>query len=188
MTSNKRTQGKKDDALAPAVPGVAKQSLEQVRAHIDGIDQQIQALIAERAEWAQQVGRAKGRVAAAVEYYRPEREAQVLRRVVDRNAGPLSDAVLVRLFREIMSACLAQQQPLKIGYLGPEGTFSEQAMRQHFGHSALGLPMAGIEMRRIAPAPSACWGGIPICWSPAPSARPMAWPDCASGMRWAMRA
>lgn len=163
MTSNKKTPGKKDDALAPAVPGVAKHSLEQVRAHIDGIDQQIQALIAERAEWAQQVGRAKGKLAAAVEYYRPEREAQVLRKVVDRNVGPLSDAVLVRLFREIMSACLAQQQPLKIGYLGPDGTFSEQAMRQHFGHSALGLPMAGIEevFREVADG-HADFGVVPV--------------------------
>ena len=188
MPSNKKPPGKTNDAQAPAVPGAAKQSLEQVRAHSDGIDQRIQALIAERAQWAQQVGRAKGKLAAAVEYYRPEREAQALRKVVDRNDGPLWDAVLVRLLSEIMSACLARQQPLKIGYLGPEGTFSEQAMRQHFGHSALGLPMADIEMRRITPAPSACWGGIPICWSPAPSARPTDWPDCASGMRWAMRA
>ncbi len=65
--------------------------------------------------------------------------------VVDRNEGPLADEVLVRLFREIMSACLAQQEPLKVGYLGPEGTFSEQAMRKHFGHSAHGLPLASIE-------------------------------------------
>jgi chorismate mutase/prephenate dehydratase len=65
--------------------------------------------------------------------------------VIDRNDGPLADEVLVRLFREIMSACLAQQEPLKVGYLGPEGTFSEQAARKHFGHSAHGLPLASIE-------------------------------------------
>ena len=127
-----------------AKPG-AKPDLGEVRAQIDGIDQQIQALIAERARWAHQVGKAKGKLAAAVDYYRPEREAQVLRRVVDRNAGPLSDEVLVRLFREVMSACLAQQEPLKIGYLGPEGTFSQQAVHKHFGRSAHGLPMASIE-------------------------------------------
>ena len=119
--------------------------LAAVRTQIDGIDREIQALIAERALWARQVGKAKGKLAAAVEYYRPEREAQVLRRVVDRNAGPLADDVLVRLFREIMSACLAQQEPLKIGYLGPEGTFSQQAVHKHFGHSAKGLPLASIE-------------------------------------------
>ena len=119
--------------------------LAAVRAQIDSIDREIQGLIAERALWARQVGKAKGKLAAAVDYYRPEREAQVLRRVVDRNDGPLSDEVLVRLFREIMSACLAQQEPLKIGYLGPEGTFSQQAVHKHFGHSAKGLPMASVE-------------------------------------------
>jgi chorismate mutase / prephenate dehydratase len=119
--------------------------LAEVRQQIDGIDREIQSLIAERALWARQVGKAKGKLAAAVDYYRPEREAQVLRRVVDRNDGPLADDVLVRLFREIMSACLAQQEPLKIGYLGPEGTFSQQAVHKHFGHSAKGLPLASVE-------------------------------------------
>ena len=131
--------GTGDDAPS-AVPDLAA-----VRAQIDGIDREIQALIAERAQWARQVGRAKGPLAAAVDYYRPEREAQVLRRVVDRNQGPLSDEVLVRLFREIMSACLAQQEPLKVGYLGPEGTFSQQAVHRHFGHSARGIPLASVE-------------------------------------------
>ncbi|MCR6661584.1 MAG: prephenate dehydratase [Luteimonas sp.] len=127
---------------------VAKQAqpdLSAVRAQIDGIDREIQSLIAERALWAHQVGKAKGKLAAAIDYYRPEREAQVLRKVVDRNDGPLQDEVLVRLFREIMSACLAQQEPLKIGYLGPEGTFSQQAVHKHFGHSAKGLPLSSVE-------------------------------------------
>jgi chorismate mutase/prephenate dehydratase len=88
---------------------------------------------------------AKGPLKPALDYYRPEREAQVLRRVIDRNDGPLADEVLVRLFREIMSACLAQQEPLKIGYLGPEGTFSQQAVFKHFGHSAHGLPLSSLE-------------------------------------------
>src|SRR5688572_28054605 len=73
--------------------GEAKPDLSEVRAHIDGIDQRIQALILERANWAQQVGKAKVNLAAAVDYYRPEREAQVLRRVVDRNDGPPNDEV-----------------------------------------------------------------------------------------------
>ncbi len=123
----------------------APMSLADARAHIDSIDRTIQELIAERARWALQVGKAKGPLKAAVDYYRPEREAQVLRMVVDRNSGPLADEVLVRLFREIMSACLAQQEPLKVGYLGPEGTFSQQATRKHFGHSAHGMPLASIE-------------------------------------------
>lgn len=124
----------------PSAPALA-----EVRARIDGIDRQIQALIAERANFAHQVGKAKGKLAAAVDYYRPEREAQVLRMVVDRNDGPLSDELLVHVFREIMSACLAQQEPLKIGFLGPEGTFSQQAVLKHFGRSAHGLPLASIE-------------------------------------------
>ena len=128
---------KPDTAAAPV--------LADVRAHIDGIDRQIQGLIADRAAYALQVGKAKGKLAAAVDYYRPEREAQVLRMVVDRNQGPLSDEVLVHVFREIMSACLAQQEPLKVGFLGPEGTFSQQAVMKHFGRSAHGLPLASIE-------------------------------------------
>ncbi len=120
-------------------------ALADVRAHIDGIDRQIQGLIADRAAYALQVGKAKGKLAAAVDYYRPEREAQVLRMVVDRNEGPLRDEVLVHVFREIMSACLAQQEPLKVGFLGPEGTFSQQAVMKHFGRSAHGLPLASIE-------------------------------------------
>jgi len=127
------------DTQPPAPP------LADVRAEIDRIDRTIQELIAERARFARQVGKAKGKLAAAVDYYRPEREAQVLRMVVDRNEGPLSDEVLVHVFREIMSACLAQQEPLKIAYLGPEGTFSQQAVLKHFGRSALGLPLVSIE-------------------------------------------
>ena len=132
-------------AASNPAPTLAPLALADVRSKIDQIDRDIQSLIAERARFAHQVGKAKGKLAAAVDYYRPEREAQVLRMVVDRNEGPLSDELLVHVYREIMSACLAQQEPLKIGYLGPEGTFSQQAVLKHFGRSALGLPMASIE-------------------------------------------
>ncbi|ATS58892.1 prephenate dehydratase [Xanthomonas citri pv. fuscans CFBP 6996] len=145
-------------AIKTAVPVLA-----DVRAKIDEIDRNIQALIAERANFAQQVGKAKGKLAAAVDYYRPEREAQVLRMVVDRNEGPLSDEVLVHVYREIMSACLAQQEPLKIGYLGPEGTFSQQAVLKHFGRSAVGLPMATIEeVFQEVEAGNADFGVVPV--------------------------
>jgi len=147
--------GKAESAPPPA--------LADVRAKIDEIDRGIQALIAERANFAHQVGKAKGKLAAAVDYYRPEREAQVLRMVVDRNEGPLSDEVLVHVFREIMSACLAQQEPLKIGYLGPEGTFSQQAVLKHFGRSAVGLPMASIEeVFQEVEAGNADFGVVPV--------------------------
>lgn len=158
-------------ASAPGEPGQpsgadappASADLGQARSRIDAIDRELQSLIAERARWAQQVGRAKGQLGAAVEYYRPEREAQVLRMVVDRNQGPLSDTELVRLFREIMSACLAQQEPLRIGYLGPEGTFSQQASQRHFGHSARLLPLASIEeVFQEVEAGHADFGVVPV--------------------------
>ncbi|KRD79564.1 prephenate dehydratase [Lysobacter sp. Root983] len=153
--------------LKPAVPEPTPEppalDLPTLRTRIDGIDQHIQQLIAERAQFANQVGKAKGKLAAAVDYYRPEREAQVLRRVVDRNDGPLNDEVLVRLFREIMSACLAQQEPLKIGFLGPEGTHSQQAVFKHFGHSIHGLPLSSIEeVFQEVEAGNADFGVVPV--------------------------
>ncbi len=150
-------------AAKPAPAADPKPELSDVRARIDGIDRSIQNLIAERAQWAQQVGKAKGPLKAAIDYYRPEREAQVLRMVVDRNDGPLQDEVLVRLFREIMSACLAQQEPLKVGFLGPEGTFSQQAVHKHFGHSAHGLPLSSIEeVFQEVEAGNADFGVVPV--------------------------
>jgi chorismate mutase/prephenate dehydratase len=138
-------------------------NLAQTRERIDAIDREIQQLIAERARWAQLVGKAKGELKAAVDYYRPEREAQVLRMVLDRNDGPLTNEEMVRLFREIMSACLAQQEPLKIGFLGPEGTFSQQAVLKHFGHSIKGLPLATIdEVFQEVAAGNADFGVVPI--------------------------
>lgn len=120
--------------------------LDQLRAQIDALDADIQELISRRARIAFDVARSKGEARDAVDYYRPEREAQVLRGVLERNEGPLSDSEMLRLFREIMSACLARQEPLKIAYLGPEGTFTQQAVYSHFGHSVLAMGMAGIEL------------------------------------------
>ena len=162
-----RADGKKPkpkpNSRAAAQPRAAAPNLAEARERIDGIDQQIQALIAERAGWAQRVGKAKGPLKAAIDYYRPEREAQVLRQVLDRNDGPLADDVLLRLFREIMSACLAQQEPLKVGYLGPEGTFSQQALIKHFGHSARGLPLSSIEeVFQEVEAGHADFGVVPV--------------------------
>jgi chorismate mutase/prephenate dehydratase len=118
--------------------------LDQLRQQIDSVDEQIQTLISERARLAQAVGEAKGLTTAA-EFYRPEREAQVLRKVVERNQGPLRDEEIVRVFRELMSACLAQEEPLKVGFLGPDGTFTQSAVLKHFGHSVRALPLATIE-------------------------------------------
>ena len=119
--------------------------LDQIRQEIDAIDAQIQEMISQRARLAFRVRESKGATRKAVDFYRPEREAQVLRGIVERNQGPLSHGEMLRLFREIMSACLAQQEPLKIAYLGPEGTFTQQAVQKHFGHSVLALSHAGID-------------------------------------------
>ena len=120
-------------------------TLDEVRQKIDALDAKIQALISDRARLAWAVRESKGQLKNAVDYYRPEREAQVLRAVRERNQGPISDAEMLRLFREIMSVCLAQQEPLKISYLGPEGTFTQQAVNQHFGHSVQALGVTGID-------------------------------------------
>jgi len=137
--------------------------LASIRERIDTVDREIQALINERARYAQQVGISKGKLTAAVDYYRPEREAEVLRAVLDRNEGPLRDDEMLRLFREIMSACLAQQEPLKIGFLGPEGTFTQTAVYKHFGHSVRGLPFSTIdEVFQEVESGAADFGVVPI--------------------------
>lgn len=130
-----------DESDKPASEG---QTLEALRGRIDEIDEQLQTLIAERARCAQQIGVVKGLTATA-DFYRPEREAQVLRGVVERNSGPLRDEEMVRLFRELMSACLAQEEPLKVAYLGPEGTFTQSAVMKHFGHSVRALSLSTID-------------------------------------------
>src|SRR3970040_459849 len=119
-------------------------ALESLRAQIDRIDTDIQNLIAERARCAHRVGEVKG-LTEKSEFYRPERDAQVWGGVVERNAGPLSDEEMVRLFRELMSACLAQEEPLRIAYLGPEGTFTQSAVTKHFGHSVRALSVSSID-------------------------------------------
>ncbi len=137
--------------------------LGEIRNRINAIDEQLHELISERARFAQQVGVAKGDLGAAVDYYRPEREAEVLRAVKARNDGPLRDEEVLRLFREIMSACLAQQEPLKIGFLGPEGTFTQTAVYKHFGHSVRALPFHTIdEVFQEVENGSADFGVVPI--------------------------
>jgi chorismate mutase/prephenate dehydratase len=111
------------------------------REEIDAIDAQILCLLNQRAECAKTIGEIKGSGAI----YRPEREAQVLRQIQQMNQGPLPDESVVRLFREIMSMCLAMERPLTVAYLGPQGTFSEAAVIKHFGHAAKTLPCSSID-------------------------------------------
>ncbi len=138
-------------------------TLDQLREHIDALDEQIQALLNERARCAQQVAEAKRAGDADTVFYRPEREAEVLRRVRERNEGPLSDDEIVRLFREIMSACLALEQPLTVAYLGPEGTYTQAAALKHFGRSVQFKPLSAIdEIFREVEAGSADFGVVPV--------------------------
>src|SRR5467141_5297951 len=99
------------------------------RVAIDALDEKIVALLNERANHAAAIGKLKANGGA----YRPEREAEVLRRIADANRGPLANDALARLFTEIISACRALEQPLSVAYLGPQGTFSEMALGKQFG-------------------------------------------------------
>jgi chorismate mutase/prephenate dehydratase len=112
------------------------------------------------------VGISKHADGHTVDFYRPEREAEVLHQALTRNRrerGPLRDEEILRLFREIMSACLAQQEPLKVGFLGPEGTFTQQAVLKHFGHSVRALPLISVEeCFREVEAGTADFGVVPI--------------------------
>lgn len=137
--------------------------LSTVRKQIDEVDQQIQALLTQRAKLASAVAKAKRAVEADPDFYRPEREAEVLRMVVERNQGPLSNDVLTGFFKDIMSACLALQKPLKVAYLGPEGTYSEAATLLHFGRSIEKMPLQTIrEVFRSVSTGLAQYAVVPI--------------------------
>lgn len=134
--------------------------LGDLRQQIDAIDSEIHELLNKRAMCAQNVADVKTRehqAAAEFEsesgdssakqlvFYRPEREAQVLRRVKEANKGPLSDDAVALIYREIMSACLALEKPMEVAYLGPEGTFTQAAAIKHFGHAVMTDPQATID-------------------------------------------
>ena len=142
--------------------------LETLRANIDQLDEQLQKLLNDRARLAQQVAHVKqaddqaGGEQAAV-FYRPEREAQVLARVKERNQGPLDGETVARLFREIMSACLALEQRTRVAFLGPAGTFTQQAALKHFGHAVETVPMGAIDdVFREVEAGAVHYGVVPV--------------------------
>lgn len=143
------------DALLKALAGV--------RAEIDGIDGDILRLLNARARCAQKVGEIKAEHGEGGHIYRPEREAQVLRRLQDANPGPLANETVTFFFREVMSACLALEQPLSVSFLGPLGTFSEQAAVKQFGHAARLLPQSSIdEVFREVEAGHAHYAVVPV--------------------------
>ena len=118
--------------------------LSQLRDRIDAIDEQILALINQRAVCAIEVAKTKAAQGEQGCFYRPDREALVLSRIRHLNRGPLSDETAMRFFRELMSACLALEKPLDVAFLGPEGTFTQQAAIKHFGHAVNTVPAATI--------------------------------------------
>ncbi len=139
--------------------------LGELRDEIDSLDQQIMELISARARCAQEVARVKTEANPGqdVFFYRPEREAQVLNRIKGANPGPLADEEMARLFREIMSACLALEQPMRIAFLGPAGTFTQAAALKHFGHSVISVPMPAIDaVFREVESGTAQYGVVPV--------------------------
>jgi chorismate mutase/prephenate dehydratase len=140
-----------------------KKELNDLREQIDALDSRLLALISERAQLAKAVANVKSAQGNANGYYRPEREAQILRKVIEQNQGPLSEEEMARLFREIMSACLALEQVLNIAYLGPEGTFTQTAALKHFGHSVSTSAYASIDQVFREVESDAChYGVVPV--------------------------
>ena len=132
--------------------------LDRLREAIDQVDERILRELNERARLARAIGTLK-----VGQAYRPEREAQVLRRIKERNPGPLSGETVALIFREIMSACLALERPITVAYLGPKGTFSERAALKHFGLAAEALPGASIDdVFRAVESGGADFGVVPV--------------------------
>ena len=142
---------------------MGKKTLAELRVEIDALDQQLQMLIGERADLAGEVAKVKRADDINSVFYRPEREAQVLRSIIERNKSQLKDKDMAHIFREIMSACLALEQPLNIAYLGPEGTFTQEAVLKHFGHAVSTLDCASIdEIFHQVEKGNAHYGVVPI--------------------------
>ena len=135
--------------------------LTPLREQIDAIDVEILALLNRRAQVAEAVGHVKAETNAPV--FRPEREAQVLRAVAERNPGPMQNGDVQTIFREIMSACRALEKRVTVAYLGPAGTFSEQAVYRQFGQAVEAMPCASIDaVFRAAEAGTADFGVVPV--------------------------
>ncbi|MFA6921792.1 MAG: prephenate dehydratase [Gallionella sp.] len=133
--------------------------LKQCRQRIDQLDDEMLKLVSQRAALAQQIGHLKENGVVL----RPEREAQVLRRLQDANPGPLSNAAIAALFTEVMSQCRALEAPLTVAYLGPEGTFTEAAALKRFGSAVQGVSCATIDdVFRAVESDSVQYGVAPV--------------------------
>lgn len=119
-------------------------TLSELRDAIDKLDGELLTLFNERAGFAKDVALSKIADGETGDFYRPDREAAVLRKVKENNPGPLKDEHVARIFRELMSSCLAVEKPLTVAFLGPSGTFTQEAALKHFGHAVYTLEAASI--------------------------------------------
>ena len=133
--------------------------LKQHRDKIDAIDEQLLSLVNERARLAREIGNLKN----GGPIYRPEREAQVLRRLLDHNQGPLSDEAVTAIFRQVMANCRALEKELSVAFLGPLGTFSEEAATKQFGELSAPVQCSSIdEVFRVVEAGKVDYGVVPV--------------------------
>lgn len=145
----------------PAADGAAKPPLLALRERIDALDLALLALINQRMQVAVEVGELKKSEGSPV--FRPEREAQVINGLKAANAGPLKDSSVAPIWREIMSASRALETPTRVAYLGPAGTFSEEAALGYFGSSIVKVPCASFdEVVRATTAGAADFGVVPV--------------------------
>jgi chorismate mutase/prephenate dehydratase len=136
-------------------------NLSQLRTAIDEVDRDLLALLNRRAGFANEVGELKRAEGSPV--FRPEREAQVINTLQATNAGPLKSENVATIWREIMSACRALEAPQRVAYLGPAGTFSEQAAVQFFGSSVEHVPCVNLdEVFQAATAGTADFGVVAV--------------------------
>lgn len=168
MSDTSNNQGSKNTSIDPTVQD--SDELLALRKQIDSCDQQIQRLIQDRVNVAANIAKAKLAVDSKASFYRPEREAQVLRRVRERNealreelGGLVSDDEMVRLMREIMSISLAAEMPMTVAYLGPEGTYTQAAVVKHFGQAVHNLDVKTIaDVFRVVEQGKAHFGVVPV--------------------------
>jgi chorismate mutase/prephenate dehydratase len=133
--------------------------LKQCRDQIDAIDEQLLKLVNQRAQLAREIGNLKG----GGPIYRPEREAQVLRRLLEHNEGPLSDEAITAIFRSVMSNCRALEKELSVAFLGPMGTFSEEAANKQFGGLTSPVQCASIDdVFRMVESGQVDYGVVPV--------------------------
>jgi len=133
--------------------------LKKLRDQIDAIDEQLLQLVSQRAKLAHAIGEVKG----GGPIYRPEREAQVLRRLIELNPGPLPDESVTAVFRTVMSHCRTLEKALSVAFLGPLGSYSEEAASKQFGGLSNPVQCGSIdEVFRLVEGERVDYGVVPV--------------------------